>query len=411
MNSDPTVYVAGCCDTKEAELAWVVRHIRRHGLKAVLIDVSTRHPSTSADVGAHAVADCHPAGRAAVFTNDRGSAVAAMGDAFERFLLTRTDVAGVIGLGGSGGTAIVTQGMRALPIGTPRVMVSTVAAGNVSAYVGPNDIAMVNAITDLAGLNRISRTVLRNAAHAIAGMVGTPADDGADQAHHDKPALGLTMFGVTTPCITRLTEALQDRYECMVFHATGIGGQAMEKLAGDGFFKGIFDITTTEVCDLLMGGILPAAPARFGFLARAPLPYVGSCGALDMVNFADLGSVPTAYRHRNLYAHNPHITLMRTTPEENTAIGRWIGERLNRSIGPVRFLLPEGGVSLLDAPGQPFWDPAADQALFQAIEQTVQQTALRRVMRVPHAINAPEFAHAALAHMDDMLSSGNRHDA
>lgn len=334
-----------------------------------------------------------------MFTGDRGSAVAAMGLAFEGYMRRRGEVAGVIGLGGSGGTAIITQGMRALPIGTPRVMVSTVTVGNVSAYVGPNDIAMVNSITDIAGLNRISRLVLSNAANALSGMVKHPRDQQADE----RPALGLTMFGVTTPCITHITDALRDHYECLVFHATGIGGQSMEKLAAGGFLKGVLDITTTEVCDLLMGGILPATPERFGFLARSPLPYVGSCGALDMVNFGAKNTVPAHYRQRNLYEHNPQITLMRTTPDENTAMGRWIGERLNHSIGPVRFLLPEGGVSLLDAPGQPFWDPQADAALFEAIEETVKTTAQRRVIRVPHAINSPEFAAEALRHLNDIL--------
>ena len=399
MEDKNTVYVVGCCDTKAEELEYVAGLLRAQGLAVALVDVSTHKPVAGADVGAESVADCHPGGRAAVFTGDRGSAVAAMGLAFEGFMRQRGDVAGVIGLGGSGGTAIITQGMRTLPIGTPRVMVSTVTVGNVSAYVGPNDIAMVNSITDIAGLNRISRLVLSNAANALSGMVKNPRDQQSD----DRPALGLTMFGVTTPCITQITEALRDRYECLVFHATGIGGQSMEKLAAGGFLKGVLDITTTEVCDLLMGGILPATPERFGFLARSPLPYVGSCGALDMVNFGAKNTVPAHYRQRNLYEHNPQITLMRTTPDENTAMGRWIGERLNHSIGPVRFLLPEGGVSLLDAPGQPFWDPQADAALFEAIEETVKTTAQRRVIRVPHAINSPEFAAEALRHLNDIL--------
>jgi uncharacterized protein (UPF0261 family) len=277
-------------------------------------------------------------------------------------------------------------------------MVSTVAAGNVSAYVGPNDISMVNSITDIAGLNRISRTVLSNAANAITGMVGNRQMPEPD----DRPALGLTMFGVTTPCVSQIVEKLGDRFECLVFHATGIGGQSMEKLADSGFLAGVLDITTTEVCDLLFGGILPATDERFGFLARSSLPYVGSCGALDMVNFAGKDTVPEKYRHRNLYVHNPQITLMRTTTEENVAMGKWIGARLNRSRGPVRFLLPLGGVSLLDAPGQPFHDPEADEALFAAIESTVQKTDERQVIRVPHAINSPEFSAQAVRHFNEI---------
>ncbi|PLP59379.1 hypothetical protein CYK37_08605 [Mesorhizobium loti] len=398
MSVPKTVYVAGSCDTKGDELHYVTGIIRAQGVAAVLVDLSTDKPSASADFDARTVAGFHPGGVAAVFTGDRGSAVSAMGLAFERFILSRDDVGGVIGLGGSGGTAMVTQAMRVLPVGTPRVMVSTVAAGNVSAYVGPNDIAMVNSITDIAGLNRISRTVLSNAANSIAGMVRNRQE----LEQEDKPALGLTMFGVTTPCVTQVVEQLGDGFECLVFHATGIGGQSMEKLASSGFLAGVLDITTTEVCDLLFGGILPATEDRFSFLAQSPLPYVGSCGALDMVNFAGIDTVPEKYRNRNLYIHNPQITLMRTTLEENVAMGKWIGERLNRSIGPVRFLLPLGGVSLLDAPGQPFHDPAADEALFTAIESTVQQTAERQVIRVPYAINAPEFSSEVVRHFNEI---------
>lgn len=398
MSVSKTVYVAGSCDTKGDELHYVTGIIRTQGVEAILVDLSTDKPSASADIGARTVAGFHPGGAEAVFTGDRGSAVSAMGLAFERFILSRDDVGGVIGLGGSGGTAMVTQAMRVLPVGTPRVMVSTVAAGNVSAYVGPNDIAMVNSITDIAGLNRISRTVLSNAANSIAGMVRNRQE----LEQEDKPALGLTMFGVTTPCVTQVVEQLGDGFECLVFHATGIGGQSMEKLASSGFLAGVLDITTTEVCDLLFGGILPATENRFSFLAQSRLPYVGSCGALDMVNFAGIDTVPEKYRNRNLYIHNPQITLMRTTLEENVAMGKWIGERLNRSIGPVRFLLPLGGVSLLDAPGQPFHDPAADEALFAAIESTVQQTAERQVIRVPHAINAPEFSSEVVRHFNEI---------
>ena len=398
MSIGKAIYVVGCCDTKESELAYVVDRIRQQGLKALLVDVSTHHPSATADFSAKIVAASHPQGAAAVFTGDRGTAVAAMGDAFEQFIRNRDDIAGVIGLGGSGGTVVVTQGMRALSVGTPRVMVSTMAAGNVSAYVGPNDIYMVNSITDIAGLNSISRVVLANAANAIAGMASGARDNTPD----DKPVIGLTMFGVTTPCITQISEQLAEQYECMVFHATGIGGQSMEKLAASGFFQGVLDITTTEVCDLLFGGVLPATEQRFSFLADSPLPYVGSCGALDMVNFGAKDSVPAQFRDRNLYVHNPQITLMRTTKEENIAMGRWIGERLNRSVGPVRFLLPEGGVSVLDAPGMPFHDPEADEALFATIEATVQQTELRRVIRVPHAINSTEFSAEAVRHFHDI---------
>jgi uncharacterized protein (UPF0261 family) len=315
------------------------------------------------------------------------------------FLAGRKDVAGVIGLGGSGGTALVAPAMRALPIGTPKLLVSTVASSNVAPYVGSSDIAMMYSVTDLAGLNRISRVVLANAAHAVAGMVATAPPAAAT----DKPAVGITMFGVTTPCVNRLVALLEASHDCLVFHATGTGGQSMEKLAESGLLQGVLDVTTTEVCDLLMGGVFPCTEDRFGAIARTGLPYVGSCGALDMVNFGARETVPAAFRDRNLYVHNPQVTLMRTTPAENARMGVWIGERLNRCEGPVRFLLPEGGVSVLDAPGMAFHDPEADAALFDAVERSVQQTERRRVIRVPYALNDPAFADALLAQFHAVL--------
>ncbi len=392
------IYVAGTADTKGAELVYVSDLIAAQGMPAVVVDLSTKEQAETGgvrtnDVSAQEVAACHPAGAAAVFTGDRGSAVAAMATAFQHFMLSRSDVAGLLGLGGSGGTALVTPAMRALPIGVPKLMVSTVASGNVAPYVGPSDIAMLYSVTDIAGLNRISRVVLANAAHAIAGM----ARAGAPQVEQDKPAIGLTMFGVTTTAVNQTASRLQSEYDCLVFHATGTGGQSMEKLAESGLLAGVLDITTTEVCDLLMGGVFPCTEDRFGAIARRGLAYVGSCGALDMVNFGALDTVPPRYRERNLYPHNPQVTLMRTTPEECARIGRWIGERLNRCEGDVRFLLPEGGVSALDAPGQPFHDPAADAALFEALETTVRQTARRQLIRRPEHINDPGFAAALVA--------------
>jgi uncharacterized protein (UPF0261 family) len=392
------IYIAGTCDTKGEELSYVKQLVETNALLAVLVDVSTGEPGMGfADIGATEVAACHPQGEAAVFTGDRGRSVSAMAEAFERFLLSRDDIAGVIGLGGSSGTALITRGMRALPIGLPKLMVSTVASGNVASYVGPSDICMMYSVTDVAGLNRISRTILANAAHAIAGMASASIE-----VRDDKPALGLTMFGVTTPCIMQIVDRLKSTYDCLVFHATGTGGQSMEKLADSHLVNGILDITTTEVCDLLMGGIFPATEDRFGAIARTRLPYVGSCGALDMVNFAGRETVPARYRDRNLYEHNPQITLMRTTPDENARMGRWIGERLNACEGPVRFLIPAGGVSALDAPGKPFWDPEADAALFGALASTLQATPNRVLLHLPYHINSPEFADAAVAAFRDI---------
>jgi uncharacterized protein (UPF0261 family) len=244
----------------------------------------------------------------------------------------------------------------------------------------------------MAGLNRLSRVILHNAAQMVAGMAARPAPAGAG-----KPAIGLTMFGVTAPCVTAIAETLRNRYDCMVFHATGTGGRAMEKLADSGLIEGLIDITTTEVCDLLLGGVLPATENRFGAVARTGIPYIGSVGALDMVNFWARPTVPERYAGRLFYEHNPNVTLMRTTAEECRRIGAWIAERLNACHGPVCFLIPERGVSGLDIEGGAFFDPAADAALFDAIETTLVQTADRRLLRLPHHINDPAFADAAVA--------------
>ncbi len=392
----PTVYVAGTCDTKGTELLYACRLVREAGVPARLVDLSTLRSDGEADVSSIEVAGWHPEGLQAVLTGDRGRSVAAMAIAFERYVASRDDVAGLLGLGGSGGTALVTPAMRALPIGVPKLMVSTVASGNVSAYVGSSDIAMLYSVADLAGLNRLSRVILANAAWAMAGMAQGAARRPAATVQADKPALGISMFGVTTPCVTQLVAALSDKYECLVFHANGAGGCTMEKLVESGLLHAVLDVTTTEVCDLLLGGIFPCSDDRFGAVARRGLPYVGSCGALDMVNFGAIDTVPAQHRDRTLYIHNPQVTLMRTTPAENARIGEWIGERLNRCDGPVRFLLPEDGVSALDLPGMPFHDPDADAALFDAIEATVRQTDRRRLVRVPCNVNDPAFVKVVL---------------
>lgn len=395
------ILVVGTADTKGEELAFLAREIGKAGAKAVIVDVGTREPAIPVDVPASEVAAFHPDGAQNVLGgNDRGRAVAAMGEAFARFMVAQDEVAGVIGIGGGGGTSIVTAGMRVLPLGVPKVMVSTLASGDVAPYVDVSDIIMVPSITDLAGLNRISRLVLHNAVQMIAAMTANPAP-----LAEGKPAIGLTMFGVTTPCVTAVADALRDRYDCMVFHATGTGGRAMEKLAVSGLLQGVIDITTTEVCDLLLGGVLPATQDRLDAIARTRLPYVGSAGALDMVNFWGPATVPEKYRERLLYPHNPNVTLMRTTPDECQEIGAWIGAKLNACEGPVRFLIPEKGVSALDIEGGAFFDPAADAALFGAIEGTVQQNSRRAILRLPLHINDPAFAAAAVQAFNDI--SGN----
>lgn len=395
------VYVVGTYDTKGEELAYLAGLIRAQGLAVAQIDVGTKAPAAGVDVTATEVAAYHPRGAPTVLgQTDRGTAVAAMGEAFARFLSARSDVAAVVGLGGGGGTSIVTAGMRALPYGVPKLMVSTLASGDVSPYVDVSDIAFMPSVTDMAGLNGLSRVILHNAAQVIAGMARNPANVG-----EGKPSLGLTMFGVTTTCVMAVVDRLKADYDCMVFHATGTGGRTMEKLADSGLLTGVIDITTTEVCDLLFGGVLPATEDRFGAIARTRLPYVGSVGALDMVNFWAPETIPPQFRDRNLYKHNPNVTLMRTTAEECRQIGEWIGRKLNACDGEVRFLIPEKGVSALDIDGGAFFDPAADAALFEAIERTVQQTERRRIIRLPLHINDPDFAEAAVA---AFLSISNR---
>jgi len=396
-----TVYVIGTCDTKGEELDYARNLIRAAGLNVVLVDVGTRGDGAMADVPARAVAAMHPQGERAVLGgDDRGAAVVAMAEALSIWLAAQNDIDAVLGLGGSGNTALVTAAMRELPIGVPKLMVSTVASGNVAPYVGPNDIAMMYSVTDVAGLNAISRKVIGNAAHAVAGMARwkPPTVSG------DRPGIGMTMFGVTTTCVDQIRERLEPQYESYVFHATGTGGQSMEKLADSGLIAGMIDVTTTEVADHLMGGVFPCTQDRFGAVERTRLPYVGSVGAVDMVNFGARDTVPERYRQRNLYVHNPQVTLMRTTPAENVAIGRWIAERLNRCDGELCFLLPLGGVSAIDAPGMPFHDPQADEALFAAIRSTFQATARRRLLELPFNINEPAFADAAVAEFRKIAS-------
>lgn len=393
------VFIVGTHDTKSEELAFLAGRVAANGLAVVRVDVGTRPSMAAVDVTAAEVAAHHPHGTAAVLgLDDRGTAVAAMTEAFARFLASREDVGAVLAIGGGGGTAIATAGMRGLPYGIPKLMVSTLASGDVSPYVDISDIIFMPAVTDMAGLNRLSRVVLHNAAEAISGMALRPPP-----AATGKPSIGLTMFGVTTPCVMAIVERLSADYDCMVFHATGTGGRTLEKLADSGLLAGVLDITTTEVCDLLLGGVLPATEDRFGAIARTRLPYVGSVGALDMVNFWAPETVPAAFAGRTLYRHNPNVTLMRTNAEECRRIGAWIGGRLNACEGEVRFLIPEKGVSALDIAGGAFFDPEADAALFAALEETVRQTERRRLVRLPLHINDPAFAAAAAATFLDIL--------
>ncbi|MET3340812.1 uncharacterized protein (UPF0261 family)/energy-coupling factor transporter ATP-binding protein EcfA2 [Bradyrhizobium japonicum] len=391
----PVVLVVGTLDTKGTELRFIRDIITGSGLRTRLVDVSTSGRHASCDVSAQEIALNHGRGGSAVFGPDRGAAVTAMADAFANWLRRQGNIAGVITAGGSGAASLVAPGMRTLPVGVPKLIISSVASGDVGPYVGPADITMMYSVTDVQGLNAISRAVLSNGANAIAGMVKARLDqrEARERATAASlPSIGITMFGVTTPAVQRIAADLREDFECLVFHATGVGGRSMEKLVETGQLAGVIDLTTTEVCDLLMGGVFPATEDRFGAIIRTRAPYVGSVGALDMVNFGAPDTIPERYRGRKFHVHNPQVTLMRTTAEENERIGRWIGEKLNQMDGPVRFFLPEGGVSALDTRGQPFWDPDADAALFRTLERTVRQTGNRQLIRVPRNINDPEFA-------------------
>jgi uncharacterized protein (UPF0261 family) len=399
-------YVAGTFDTKGKELLFLRNCLDKLGLRTVTVDLATSGKPSSAMVHPREVARHHPRGESAVFTGERGSAVAEMAVAFEHFVTRRRDLGGVISAGGSGGTALATRAMRRLPIGVPKVMVSTVASGDVRPYVGPADICMMYSVTDVSGINRISERVLANAAHALAGMIAhaRPADSKSDT----KPAIGLTMFGLTTPCVQAVTRQLEEKYDCIVFHATGTGGQSMEKLAESGLLQAVIDVTTTEIADEIAGGVLSAGPGRLDVFARVRLPYVGSCGALDMVNFWAWDTVPERYKERTLHKHNPNVTLMRTSAEESAKIGGFIAEKLNRMQGPVRFLIPEGGLSGLDAPGKPFWDPAADKVLFDAISADWRPGTERKLVRLPHHVNDQAFADALVAACDEIKHPGRQ---
>jgi uncharacterized protein (UPF0261 family) len=386
------ILVVGTADTKGEELAFLEHVIGEAGGSALIVDVGIGRPSIPVGVTNSSVASHDVTAPSLLGTTDRGPAIAAMGRAFRAFLAGFDAIDGIIGIGGGGGTSIITEGMRALPIGLPKLMVSTMASGDVSPYVDVSDITMMSSVTDLAGLNPISRKILRNAGFGIVGMARAAKVERAE-----KPAIGLTMFGVTTPCVTAIVEDLKASHDCLVFHATGTGGRAMEKLVDSGMISGVIDATTTEIADHLCGGVLSAGADRLGAVARNRIPYVGSVGACDMVNFQTPESVPQKYRGRRFYQHNPQVTLMRTTADECVAIGRFIAEKLNACEGQIRFLIPEGGVSMLDAPGQPFHDPNANKALFDTIESVLIQTPQRHLTRLPFHINAPAFSAALTA--------------
>lgn len=399
------VFLLAALDTKAAEAEFVSQQLRELGADCVLVDVSGRPSGHQADVSRDAIFAAAGADAATLTAADRGQAVdaAAVGAArlvAERF--ARGELTAVMALGGSAGTTIGTAAMRALPLGVPKLMVSTLASGQVRQYVGDKDILMLNAVVDLAGLNRISRTVLATAARAMAGMVKRPASPGSE---NDRPLIAATMFGVTTPCIMHAREILKRvGYEVLVFHATGSGGRAMESLIRDGLIAGVLDLTTTELADELVGGFLSAGPERLTAAGEMGVPQVVSVGATDMVNFYAMQSVPPEFSHRQLHAHNASVTLMRTTPAENMRIGHEIGRKLAAGRGPAVVLLPARGVSALDAEDQPFCDPAARRALFDAVRQSAGSIP---VVELDCHINDRQFAEAAVEHLLRMMKVGH----
>jgi uncharacterized protein (UPF0261 family) len=394
------VYAVATMDTKAEEIAFVAQCVKSAGANVATVDVGTQQePSIVPDISRDQILG----GKSLPDSGDRGDCVTAMGESLTEFLVAEHSagrLAGVIGIGGGGGTSLITAAMRALAIGVPKLMVSTMASGDVSPYVDCSDITMMYSVVDVAGLNQVSVRVLSNAAHAMAGMVTHAIDATPDE----RPTIAMTMFGVTTPCVTAVREQLESKgYDCLVFHATGSGGRAMEKLVASGLIQGVLDITTTEVADEVVGGVLSAGPNRFDAIIENKIPCVMSVGALDMVNFGGLESVPEQFRNRLLHVHNAQVTLMRTTAEENTRFAQWIAAKLNRAESRVSLLLPEGGVSMLDAPGQAFHDSKADAALFTELEAQIQQDEIRTITRSPHHINDPEFVTAIVDEFERLM--------
>ena len=386
-----TIAVLGTLDSKGEEHAFIAERIRALGHHALLIDVgSGDRPTVTPDITRAQVAAAAGLDFAALFARkDRGECVVAMSQAAPIILeklAAEGEIDGVISLGGGGGTAIATAAMRALPLGFPKLMVSTLAAGNTAAYLGTQDIVMMPSIADIAGLNRLSRLIFTRAAGAICGMVEAEIETAGT-----RPLVVASMFGNTTACVTEAKRIIEEAgYEVLVFAATGAGGRSMETLIESGLVAGVLDLTTTEWADELVGGVLTAGPKRMDAVAKAKIPAVIAPGCLDMVNFGERSSVPAKFEGRHFYIHNPQVTLMRTTPEECTQLGEIIAEKVNQYSAPAVIMLPKKAISVIGAAGQAFHDPAADEALFQAI---------RKHSKVPveefdEEINSPVFARA-----------------
>ncbi|MBC7251461.1 MAG: Tm-1-like ATP-binding domain-containing protein [Anaerolineae bacterium] len=398
-----TVVIVGALDTKGEEFAFVKDLIEKQGLKTLVVDFGVLgEPAFEPDIGREEVARAGGGDieylRTGEHKDEAMKTMAAGVAVISRKLYDEGRLDGILGMGGSGGTSIATAGMRVLPVGVPKVMVSTVGGGDVSAYTGTKDITFIPSIVDVAGINRISRAIYANAAGAIAGMVQMEAP----AIGEERPLITASMFGNTTPCVNRARSLLEEHgYEVLVFHATGTGGKTMESLITDGYIVGSLDITTTELADEVCGGVFSAGPERCLAASRAGIPAVIVPGCVDMANFWGLDTVPEKYKDRNLYQWNPQVTLLRTNVEENKRIGEMIAAAANAATAPVAIVLPLKGVSMLDSEGGAFWDPEADRACYEAIKKNVRPDI--PVIEMDNNINDPEFADKCATLLLDML--------
>jgi uncharacterized protein (UPF0261 family) len=405
------VVVLGTLDTKGTEYEFLVQRLRGHGVEVTVVDAGVLGaPAIAPDVSREQVARAAGADVGALAAaGDRGEAVGTMGRGAavvvgQLYEQGRLDA--IIGMGGTGGTSLVTRAMQELPVGVPKLVVSTVASGDTRPYVGATDITMMYSVVDVAGVNQISARVIANAAAAVAGMAC------ADRPvlRETKPLIGASMFGVTTPSVTVGRERLEELgYEVLVFHQTGTGGQSMEELVKAGFIKGVLDVTTTELCDELVGGVLAAHPQRLEVAGSLGIPQVVSLGALDMVNFGPEDTVPDAFRDRRFYVHNPTVTLMRTTPQESAELGRRVARKLSIASGPTALFIPLRGISMIATEGQPFHDPVADDALFSAIRENIGPNV--ELHELDLDINDPEFALAMANRLHEMIQGASRDES
>ena len=403
------VVIVGTLDTKAEEIGFARDVIEAQGVDVHLVDTGVMddpeiEPDTTASDVAEAGGTTLEALREA---GDRGEAIEAMGQGAAEVAVDLHEdgvLDGILGLGGSGNTSVATEAMRALPVGVPKLMVSTVASGDTEPYVGTRDIAMMYSVADIEGLNQLSRQVIANGALAMVGMVAN--DPGVEV--EDRPTIAITMFGVTTPCVQTAREYLQQRgYETIVFHATGTGGRAMESLIAEGIVDGVLDVTTTEWADELVGGVLSAGPDRLDGAAAAGIPQVVSTGALDMVNFGPRDTVPEEFEGRQFHVHNPQVTLMRTTPEENAELGEIIAGKLNAATGQTALFLPLDGVSMIDVEGEDFHHPEADAALFDALQEHVDDGTVE-LIELDYPINDDAFAEAMAEKLDAYMQESGR---